>query len=38
MDLNEDKIEGSFWEQELQKTKQKVFRIDNTLPPDYKKK
>ena len=31
IDLNEEEIEGSFYEQELQKTTQKIFRIEKVL-------
>ena len=37
-DLNDETIEGSFYEPELLKAKQDVFRIDKVLRRDYKKK
>lgn len=33
-----EEIEGSFYEQELQKTDQEIFRIDKVLKRDNKKK
>ena len=33
-----EEIEGSFYEQELQRTTQEVFRIDKVLRRDNKKK
>ena len=30
-DLNDEEIEGSFYEQELQKTKQQLYRIEKVL-------
>ena len=37
-DLNDEKIQGSFYEPELLKAKQDVFRIDKVIRRDYKKK
>ena len=37
-DLNDETIEGSFYEPELLKAKQDVFRIDKVIRRDYKKK
>ena len=37
-DLKGNKIEGSFYEQELQKTSQEVFRIEKVIKQDSKKK
>ena len=37
-DLNNEEIQGSFYEPELLKTKQDVFRIDKVILRDYKKK
>ena len=37
-DLNDEIIEGSFYEPELLKAKQDVFRIDKVIRRDYKKK
>ena len=37
-DLNDETIEGSFYEPELLKAKQDVFRIDKVIHRDYKKK
>ena len=37
-DLNDETMEGSFYEPELLKAKQDVFRIDNVIRRDYKKK
>ena len=37
-DLRGEDIEGSFYEPELLKTKQDVFRIDKVIRRDYKKK
>ena len=36
-DYNDEIIEGSFYEQELQKTNQEVYRIDKVIKKDYKK-
>ena len=36
-DLNQENIEGTFYEQELSQTKQKVFRIEKIVRRDYKK-
>ena len=36
-DLNNKEIKGSFYEPELQKAKQNVFRIDKVIKRDYKK-
>ena len=33
-----EEIKGSFYEQELQKSKQETFRIDKIIRRDYKKK
>ena len=38
VDLMGQEIEGSFYEQELQKTTQEIFRIDKVLRRDNKKK
>lgn len=38
VDLMGEEIEGSFYEQELQRTTQEVFRIDKVLRRDNKKK
>ena len=38
VDLMGEEIEGSFYEQELQRTTQEVFRIDEVLRRDNKKK
>ena len=35
-DLNEERIEGSFYEAELQKTEQEMFRIEKVLRRDKK--
>ena len=35
-DWNGDEIDGSFYEKELQKTSQEVFRIERVLRRDYK--
>ena len=35
-DLNEERIEGSFYEAELQKTEQEMFRIEKVLKRDKK--
>ena len=37
-DLNDEEIQGSFYEPELLKAKQDVFRIDKVIRRDYKKK
>ena len=37
-DLNDEEIQGSFYEQELLRAKQDVFRIDKVIRRDYKKK
>ena len=37
-DLNNEEIQGSFYEPELLKTKQVVFRIDKVIRKNYKKK
>ena len=37
-DLNNEEIRGSFYEAELLKTKQEVFRIDKIIRRDYKRK
>ena len=37
-DYNNEIIEGSFYENELQKTDQNVYRIDKVFKKDYKKK
>ena len=37
-DLNNEEIQGSFYEPELLKAKQEVFRIDKAIRRDYKKK
>ena len=37
-DLNDEEIKGSFYEPELLKAKQDVFRIDKVVQRDYKKK
>ena len=37
-DLNNEEIKGSFYEPELLKAKQDVFRIDKVIKRDYKKK
>ncbi|KAL9957015.1 hypothetical protein ACROYT_G038593 [Oculina patagonica] len=37
-DLNDEEIKGSFYEPELLKAKQDVFRIDKVIRRDYKKK
>ena len=36
-DLNNEEIQGSFYERELQKAKQDIFRIDKVIRSDYKK-
>ena len=36
-DLNNEEIKGSFYEPELLKAKQEVFRIDKVIRRDYKK-
>ena len=38
VDLQGEKITGSFYEQELQKSKQEIFRIEKIKRRDYKKK
>ena len=37
-DLNNEEIKGSFYEPELFKAQQEVFRIDKVIRRDYKKK
>ena len=37
-DLNKEPTDGSFYEQELKKTTQEVFRIEEVIRRDYKKK
>ena len=37
-DLNDEEIQGSFYEPELLKAKQEVFRIDKVIRRNYKKK
>ena len=37
-DLNNEEIQGSFYEPELLEAKQDVFRIENVIRRDYKKK
>lgn len=37
-DLNNEEIKGSFYEPELSKAKQDVFRIEKVIKRDYKKK
>ena len=37
-DLNNEEIQGSFYEPELLKAKQDVFRIEKVIQRDYKKK
>ena len=37
-DLNDEKIKGSFYEPELLKANQEIFRIDKVTKRDYKKK
>ena len=37
-DLNNEEIHGSFYEPELLKARQDVFRIDKVIRRDYKKK
>ena len=37
-DLNDEEIKGSFYEPELLKAEQNVFRIDKVIRRDYKKK
>ena len=37
-DLNNEEIKGSFYEPELLKAQQEVFRIDKVIRRDYKKK
>ena len=37
-DLNNEEIKGSFYEPELLKTQQEVFRVDKVIRRDYKKK
>ena len=37
-DYNNEIIEGSFYENELQKTDQDIYRIDKVIKKDYKKK
>ena len=38
VDLQGEKVTGSFYEQELQKAKQEIFRIEKIIRRDYKKK
>ena len=38
VDLQEEKVTGSFYEQELQKAKQETFRMEKTIRRDHKKK
>ena len=38
MNLNNNPIQGSFYERELSKTQQEIFRIDRLIRRDYKKK
>ena len=38
VDLLGEKVEGSFYEKELQKAKQQTFRIEKVVKRDYKKK
>ena len=38
VDLQGEKVTGSFYEQELQKAKQETFRIEKIIRCDYKKK
>ena len=38
VDLLDEKVEGSFYEKELQKAKQQTFRIEKVVRRDYKKK
>ena len=37
-DLNNEEIQGSFYEPELLKAKQDVFGLEKVIPRDYKKK
>ena len=37
-DLNNEEIQGRFYEPELQKAKKDIFRIDEVIRRDYKKK
>ena len=37
-DLNGESVDGSFCEQELQKTTKEVFRVEKVIRHDYKKK
>lgn len=37
-DLNDEEMQGSFYETELLKAKKNVFRIDKVINRDYKKK
>ena len=37
-DLNNEEIQGRFYEPELQKAKKNIFRIDEVIRRDYKKK
>ena len=37
-DLKEENIEGSFYEPELQKSSQEIFKIERVLKQDTKKK
>ena len=38
VDLQGEKVTGSFYEPELQKAKQETFRIEKIIRRDYKKK
>ena len=38
VDLIGEAIEGSFYEEEIQKTDQSIFRIDKVIPKDLKNK
>ena len=38
VDLQGEKVTGSFYEQELQKSKQEIFRIEKVIRRDHKKK
>ena len=37
-DLNDEDIQGSFYEPELLNAKQSIFRVDKVIKKDYKKK
>ena len=37
-DLNQEEIKGTFYEQELSKAKQEIFRIEKIIKKDYKNK